>query len=175
MYLASLVTISLPIGSLIIGPLIDRFGRKRIASLATIPFLIGWILVAAAQNLTMIYIARILCGIGAGLSTLSIIYVSEISDAHIRPALLCLNSVYVSMGILLTSALGMIFEWRFIAVIFVGITLASSILLMFIPESPHWLHTFRPKEELPMIKSMKWIYRREPVSIESYLTQSAAC
>lgn len=129
---------------------------------------------ATAQNLTMIYLARILCGIGAGLSTLSVVYVSEISDPHIRPALLCLNSVYVSLGILLTSALGMFFEWRFIAVMFVGITLASSLLLLFIPESPHWLITFRPKEELSLIRSMKWIYRREPVSISpyrSYLTQ----
>lgn len=150
---------------MIIGPLIDKFGRKNIASLSTIPFLIGWILVATAQNLTMIYVARILCGIGAGLSTLAIVYVSEISDPHIRPALLCLNSVYVSLGILLTSVFGMFFEWRFIAVIFVGITLASSLLLLFIPESPRWLLAFRPDEEHRFNSSMKWIYRREPVSI----------
>lgn len=66
-FTASLVTISLPIGSLIVGPLIDRFGRKPIAIVTTIPFLISWILIATSKNVETIYAARILAGIGAGI------------------------------------------------------------------------------------------------------------
>lgn len=63
---ASLVTISLPLGSLIIGPLIDRFGRKPIAIVTTIPFLISWILISTSNNVETIYVARILAGMGGG-------------------------------------------------------------------------------------------------------------
>lgn len=162
--IASLVTISLPLGSLAIGPLIDRFGRKRVAVLSTLPFLVGWALVCGARNVYMLYAARLMCGMAGGLSTLSIIYVSEIADPSLRPALLCLNSVYVSLGILLTSVLGLFFEWRRIAQIFGGLTVLSAILLQLLPESPRWLRTFRATDVQRQQRAVRWLYRRDEVS-----------
>lgn len=162
--IASLVTISLPIGSLIIGPLIDKFGRKPISVLATVPFLIGWTLVATATNVQMLYIARLLCGAAGGLTTVSIIYVSEITDVKLRSTLLCLNSVYVSFGILLTCIFGMFYNWRTISYIYVSLTIISFLLLLFIPESPRWLVIYRPNEFLATNKALRWIYRRHDVS-----------
>lgn len=63
---ASLVAISLPIGSMAIGPLMDKFGRKRITLVAIIPYIIGWLLIAIANNVYYLYVARILVGIGGG-------------------------------------------------------------------------------------------------------------
>lgn len=160
---ASLVTISLPIGSLAIGPLIDRYGRKRVSVLSTLPFFVGWLLVSCARNIYMLYAARVMCGMAGGLSTVSIIYVSEIADARLRPALLGLNSVYVSLGILVTCVLGMFFEWRRIAVIYMLMTAASALLLCLLPESPRWLCTFRPDEVTPAKDALRWLYRRQEV------------
>lgn len=179
--LASLVTISLPLGSLIIGPLIDRFGRKPISIVTTIPFLISWILIATSKNVETIYAARILAGMAAGkflyndkskfqlfliagLTTVALIYVSEISHPKIRPVLLCLNSVFVSFGILLTCILGMFFPWRTIAVIYGGLTVISGLLIFLLPESPRWLITFRSNDFERANKSLLWIYRRYNVS-----------
>lgn len=63
---ASLVTIFLPVGSFIVGPLMDKFGRKRIILLTCIPFFISWILIYFARGIYSIYVARIIAGIGAG-------------------------------------------------------------------------------------------------------------
>lgn len=160
---ASLVTISLPIGSLAIGPLIDRYGRQRVAVLATVPFILGWLLIAIARNVYTIYAARLLLGVSGGLSTVSIIYVSEIADPSLRAGLLCLNSVFVSLGILLTCVLGMFYEWRAIAGIFAALTAMTLALLVQVPESPRWLCTFRPDEAERMRRALKWIYRRKKV------------
>lgn len=64
--LASLVTICLPIGSFIVGPIMDRLGRKKTALLTCMPFFIGWILMYFATDVRYIYAARIIAGIGAG-------------------------------------------------------------------------------------------------------------
>lgn len=112
----------------------------------------------------MIYVARLLCGAAGGLTTVSLIYVSEISDPKLRPTLLCLNSVYVSFGILITCIFGMFYNWRTISYIYVSITVVSFLLLLFIPESPRWLVTYRPNEYAATEKAVRWIYRRNDVS-----------
>lgn len=85
------MTISLPLGSLIIGPLIDRFGRKPIAIVTTIPFLISWILIAASTNVETIYAARILAGMAAGKFLLDNIQNTELEYFNFRLNNSCFN------------------------------------------------------------------------------------
>lgn len=74
------MTISLPFGSLIIGPLIDRFGRKPISIVTTIPFLISWILIATSKNVETIYVARILAGMAAGINNIDILLYARLYE-----------------------------------------------------------------------------------------------
>lgn len=184
---ASLVTIALPFGSLAIGPLIDKFGRKKVAIFSCLPFVLSWLLIATAKSVTCVYIARCIAGIAGGFSTVAIVYVSEISHPSLRPMLLAFNSIFVSFGILLTSLLGkscdskshvvlaltngmcpvnilgLFLECQGIAFLFCGLSFLTMFLCLFIPESPWWLRKFQPKEEADAKAALAWIYRDSKV------------
>jgi len=70
---ASLASIATPVGCLLSGPLLDRWGR-RVALLAlNLPGLIGWILLATAKAgsgfLAQVYIGRLLTGFSLGMAS----------------------------------------------------------------------------------------------------------
>ncbi|XP_037917337.1 facilitated trehalose transporter Tret1-like isoform X1 [Hermetia illucens] len=163
-WIASLVTISLPLGSLAVGPLMDRFGRKALLIATCIPFFACWLLIGTAKGIYTIYIARVLAGASAGLTTVALVYTSEVTHPKMRPMLLGLNSVFVSFGILLTCFLSLFFTWRTIAFIFAGISGASIFCLLLLPESPYWVITFRENQLDLARRSIRWIYKDARVS-----------
>lgn len=87
-WLASIWALSLPIGALTSGILMDRYGRRKTILLICFPFTFAWLLISMAQNITMIFVSRILLGISTGITTASVVYVSEISSKNIRSGLL---------------------------------------------------------------------------------------
>ncbi|XP_063242427.1 facilitated trehalose transporter Tret1-like isoform X2 [Bacillus rossius redtenbacheri] len=157
-WIASLVTITTPIGSLISGPLMDNCGRKFSSIFSCVSMLVSWILVASATNVTMIYIARIFAGLGGGLTTISLVYVSEVAHAHFRPMLLGLNSVAVALGILLTCALGTWLSWRAVAAWFAGLSLLGYAATLPVPESPAWLASSGARRDQAR-RAVAWLHR----------------
>ncbi|KAJ9593663.1 hypothetical protein L9F63_014788, partial [Diploptera punctata] len=159
-WIASLVTIGTLVGSMITGPLMDRFGRKTTCQLSCVPLIVAWMMVFLAHNVEMLYVGRLLAGMGGGLSTVALVYVSEVTYPTIRPMLLCLNSVFVSFGILLTCVLAQWFTWRIMAVWFASLISCTFLALWLIPESPHWLATYKHKRRDHIETSVKWLNRR---------------
>ncbi|XP_050302610.1 solute carrier family 2, facilitated glucose transporter member 8-like isoform X2 [Anthonomus grandis grandis] len=166
-WIASIVTAFIPLGALTIGPLMDKFGRKKMCILTAVPFALSWLLHNFASNVWFIYVARIIAGFGSGISTVAIVYVSEISHPKYRPMLLTFNSVFVTLGILLTCILGFGLHWTAMAKINFILATGSLIGLCFIPESPYWLLVFK-RDKKECARAMKWLYTDQQVYEEQF-------
>lgn len=168
--IASIWSLSLPIGALSSGFLMDRYGRRKTALFICFPFTIAWLLVSFAQNVMMIYIARILSGITTGLTTCCVVYVAEISSKASRSGLLCMNSVWVSFGIFLTYILNYYnLHWRTIGYAYAVLSSLCVLAVLIVPESPQWLLVFNRKEteenrQEQVKSSFAWIYKNQQVS-----------
>ncbi|XP_034242759.1 solute carrier family 2, facilitated glucose transporter member 8-like [Thrips palmi] len=152
-WIAAAVAVTTPVGSLLSGPLMDWLGRRSACMVTAVPLFLAWVVLPLAAGpwpvLGIVYLARVLAGVGAGLSTAAGVYVSEVAHPSLRPALLCLNSVSVAAGILLTACLGTVMPWGWMAVVFAATAAASMLaLLLLAPESPHWLLSMAPGKQM---------------------------
>ncbi|KXG46091.1 Major facilitator superfamily domain, general substrate transporter [Penicillium griseofulvum] len=90
-------------GSLINGPIADRFGRKMSINLAVVVFVIGSILQCAAMNVPMLFAGRAIAGLAVGQLTMVVpLYISEVSIPDIRGGLVVLQQLSVTIGILIS-------------------------------------------------------------------------
>nr|CAD7461190.1 unnamed protein product [Timema tahoe] len=88
-WLGSLSAVGALLGAMPAGFLSDMFGRKRMLLILAVPLIISWImLMFVEQNIILLYVARLISGIGLGGSTvISPIYNEEIADVEIRGSL----------------------------------------------------------------------------------------
>ncbi|XP_032669321.1 facilitated trehalose transporter Tret1-like isoform X2 [Odontomachus brunneus] len=139
-WIASMSSIGTPIGCLMSGYMMDMFGRKRSLIITEIPALLGWLLIAFASDIRMIYAGRFFVGLGSGMvGAPARVYTSEVTQPHLRGMLTALSSVGVSTGVLIEYALGSVLTWNICAAIS-GILPLTALLLMFLfPETPSYL------------------------------------
>uniref|UniRef100_A0A2H8TRH6 Sugar transporter ERD6 n=1 Tax=Melanaphis sacchari TaxID=742174 RepID=A0A2H8TRH6_9HEMI len=160
-WLTSILVLCTPIGAIAIGIIMDRIGRKNAFLLTTVPLLISWSIasVARPENMSLIYACRFFAGIGGGMTSMVVVYVSEIAHSSYRQVLLSLNSVFFSVGVLFATMVGSLFQWQTVNVIFFIFTAVTTVLLViFLPESPVWLAKFRTNRMYDARNSMRRIY-----------------
>ncbi|XP_039278504.1 facilitated trehalose transporter Tret1-2 homolog isoform X2 [Nilaparvata lugens] len=142
-WIASLAAITVPIGCLVSGPILDRWGRKMGILLVNLPFFVGWLLVAVQPNIYRIYLGRALTGFGTGLaSTPATIYFAEVATSSLRGFLISGTSIAISTGVLAVYILGYILQenWKGIAFFCALFPVVAALLVaVMVPESPTWL------------------------------------
>lgn len=110
------MAVSIPVGCLLTGPIIDNFGRKISLSLVNIISLLGWIFIGCAPDesdarFIMLITGRVVSGVACGLgSTPATVYLSEISTPEMRDILTTWTSVFVAIGVLIIYTLGFFFK-----------------------------------------------------------------
>ncbi|OAA80719.1 General substrate transporter [Akanthomyces lecanii RCEF 1005] len=91
------------LGSLINGPVADRFGRKGSMLAAVAVFTLGSALQAAASTTGLLFGGRAVAGFAVGMLTMIVpMYMSEVSTAGIRGTLVVLQQLSITLGILVS-------------------------------------------------------------------------
>lgn len=158
---SSIFTLGGLLGALAAGPLSSRYGRLRTMLYTTIFFIVGPALEAPAPNIAVLAIGRLISGVGAGSSLVSVpIYISEISPPEEKGFFGSFTQVMVNVGILLTQLLGYFFSrgqlWRLVLGIGGAIGLAQVFGLLVSVESPKWLaDRGHPREATRILRKIR--------------------
>ena len=139
-------------GSTLSGRLTDILGRKRAILITAAIFTVGSILCAVAGTIPVLVVGRLAVGVAIGVASYTApLYISEMAPPKLRGALVTLNQLAITSGILLAYVVDAVFApsdgWRLmfafgaIPAIVLGLGIAA------LPESPRWLLLHRRKAE----------------------------
>jgi SP family myo-inositol transporter-like MFS transporter 13 len=137
------------VGSLLAGIIGSRFGRRRVILCADVLFIIGSATLAAAPDLIVVWIGRLILGLGIGLASVIVpVYLAEMSSAQSRGKVVTVNNFFITGAQFIAASLAALFVattsptvgWR---VMFgLGIVPAALQLiglLTFLPETARYL------------------------------------
>jgi sugar porter (SP) family MFS transporter len=132
------------IGALVAGRLADVLGRRRTIAITSVVFVVGLLLSSLAPALWVFLGSRFIIGLGVGSTSFVVpLYIGEIAPPERRGALVSLNQLSVTVGILASQLIAYFLaghgDWR----VSVGLALIPAVVLgagiISQPESPAWL------------------------------------
>ncbi|KAF3695332.1 Solute carrier family 2, facilitated glucose transporter member 8 Glucose transporter type 8 [Channa argus] len=139
-WFGSIVTLGAAAGGLLGGWMVDKIGRKLSLMFCSLPFVFGFTVIIAAQNVWMLYIGRALTGLASGVTSLVVpLYISEMAHERVRGTLGSCVQLMVVLGILGAYVGGLLVDWRWLAIC--G-SIPPALLLVsmcFMPETPRFL------------------------------------
>lgn len=171
----SSVLLGAMIGAMSIGPLSDKFGRKKMVMFAALIFLIGSLGSAFSPEFITLVLSRVVLGIAVGgASALVPTYLAEVAPAKMRGSLTSLNQLMVMSGILMAYIINYAFSgmahtvsWRWM----LGFAAIPSAILfiggVFLPESPRYLGRIKKFDEALTVLNML----REPAEAQAELQE----
>ncbi len=159
--IVSAVLVGAMLGAFFSGQITDRFGRKKVVLSTALIFVLGTIGAAMAQNVTGLAAGRLVLGVAIGVASFCVpLYISEISPPAMRGALVSLNQLMITIGILVSyfvddacAHLG--FGWRTMFLCGVVPAMALLVGMLFLPETPRWLMSRnRDAEAMAVLKKL---------------------
>ncbi len=149
--IVSTLLIGALIGAFLGGFIADHFGRKKTLFITLILFFIGVWTLTESSGYQMLLIGRFLSGLAIGIVSMAVpLYIAEMSPPENRGALVSLNQLCITIGILLAYIVSYAYsgegEWRdMFGFAFLPIVI-QFIGLFLIPETPSWLLSHNKKE-----------------------------
>lgn len=141
----SSVLLGAVIGAAFSGSIADKLGRRRTIVITALLFSLGAIGSAFAPNIPVLIVCRFVIGLAIGVASyVAPLYISEISPADVRGALVSLNQLMITFGIVVSYLVDYALtsgqqEWRWM----LGLGMIPAVILLigmiFLPESPRWL------------------------------------
>jgi MFS transporter, SP family, arabinose:H+ symporter len=134
------------VGALIGGWPADRFGRKATLLWIGVLYLVGAVGSGLAPNVATFIIARVIGGLGIGISTVvAPMYISEIAPPKYRGRLAGMFQFNIVFGILIAFVSNALLAgigtnaWRWMLGVAAFPSLLYAVLCIGLPESPRWL------------------------------------
>ncbi|GHE14029.1 MFS transporter [Klenkia taihuensis] len=140
----SILLVGAAVGALVAGRVADTLGRRKAIIATSLVFVVGLLLSIVAPAFWVLLLSRFLIGVGVGSASFVVpVYIGEIAPPERRGALVSLNQLSVTIGILVSQLVAYFLagsgDWR----ISVGLALAPAVVLglgmVREPESPAWL------------------------------------
>jgi MFS transporter, SP family, arabinose:H+ symporter len=134
------------VGSLIGGWPADRFGRKATLLWIGVLYFVGAVGSALATNVSLFIIARVIGGLGIGISTVAApLYISEIAPPKYRGRLAGMFQFNIVFGILIAFVSNALLAgvgenaWRWMLGVAAFPSFLYAVFCFGLPESPRWL------------------------------------
>ncbi|KAF5305815.1 hypothetical protein FQR65_LT07554 [Abscondita terminalis] len=137
-WVASIFPIGTIFGSLLLAVTLDKYGRKTMLLVGSLPFCATWLMIAFASSFWELLVARFLAGILEGTMFFCVsVYLAEIADPQIRGFLITGTKAAHIFGLLLSNILGAFLTITKVAII--SSILSLGVMLCFlVPESPYF-------------------------------------
>src|SRR5882757_8871160 len=149
----SMELIGMAIGSILLGGVADKFGRRPTILGCLVLMTAGMFMATAAKGVVDLSLWRVLTGLGIGGVLASINAVAaEFSNAQRKNLSVSLMSIGYPLGGLVVQHLLKGLDWRSIFYFGSAVTaLFIPLVLVFVPESVHWLTQKQPRDALEKI------------------------
>ncbi|KAM6930776.1 solute carrier family 2, facilitated glucose transporter member 8 [Xenentodon cancila] len=139
-WFGSIVTIGAALGGLLGGWMVEKIGRKLSLMFCALPFVFGFTVIIAAQNVWMLYVGRVLTGIASGVTSLVVpLYISEMAHEKVRGMLGSCVQLMVVLGIMGVYLAGLFLDWRWLAICCSIPPTLLMVSMCFMPETPRFL------------------------------------
>lgn len=145
--ITSFVVLGAFMSATLAGTLNEHYGRRKVILGGSMLFFVGALMQAAAVSISTMLTARIVLGLGVGISSHTVpMYIAECAPSHLRGSLCFLNDLMIVVGQFTAAIVSTAFffwevrdGWRWI----LGLAAVPAIV-MFLgvfmqPESPRWL------------------------------------
>ena len=154
-WVTTTVLLGAVLGAITSGKLSDYLGRKKMIIINAVIFSIGALGCALARNTGMLIVMRIVVGIAIGITSyVAPMYIAEVSPTRRRGALVTLNQLMITIGILVSfitdywlSNDANLESWRWMFAVGFFPALILLIGMFFLPETPRWLISKKRWEE----------------------------
>ncbi|CAH0626772.1 unnamed protein product [Chrysodeixis includens] len=139
-WIASILTLFSPIGCLLSGYLMDKYGRRVMLIVCQCPICLGWLYTGMAETSRQIIIGRAITGIGCGMAMgPPRIFCSEITLPNMRGVIGAFPALAISLGISMQAGLGYFFAWEILCYVFCAFTFFNFLIFNLLPETPYFL------------------------------------
>jgi MFS transporter, SP family, galactose:H+ symporter len=144
-YVVSAVLVGCVIGAATSGRLADALGRKKVIIITACVFAAGSLWASLAQSVPVLLLGRATIGLAIGVASFTVpLYISEISPPNYRGALVSLNQLLITIGIVVSYFVDDLFAetantWRNMFLVGVVPAVILGVGMLFLPETPRWL------------------------------------